>query len=45
MEDTTNYTRVYYQATLFHHLISHLTCLLVVHPVNHYELVCKALSH
>jgi len=36
---------MHYQATLFHKLISHSTCLLVVHPIDYYELVCKALRY
>ena len=45
MENKSNHTRIYYQATLFYLLISHSTCLLVVHPIDHYELVCKALRY
>ena len=36
--------QIHYQATLFHKLRTHSSCLLVVQPVDHYNTVCKALE-
>jgi len=36
--------RIHYQATLFHKLRTHSSWLLVVHPVDYYNIVCKALE-